>query len=461
VQAAAYVSVHDANRRARAAAGQLRTLPRSIKDKALTALAEALIGYRAELLAANRADLASGQHSDARQDRLALTERRLESLADSLLATAAAPDPLGEVLRGSRQRSGVQLSQVRVPIGVVAVLYEDDPSVIVRATALLLKAGNALLLDSYRSEVPHTEDALVRVVRDVLETHGVPADAARLLPSKGRATMRHLLTSNREVDLVIPLLARGVPPQLMAEASVPVAEVGPGNCHVYVDAAADLDQATEVVLASKVNHQTLSNSAETVLVHAAVADRFVPSLIAALREHRVTVRGDARVVALTRTYGLGCGEATETDWHADFRGPELACAVVDSLGAAIAHIERHGTGHTETVVTADQDVATAFTARVDAATITVNTPTTFAHAAANPIAPELAYSTYRLHPRGPLDLSELTTTKWVAWPARQAFSPLERSDRPLPALPRQRSADADEAPSSNRHVLSRPRHRRP
>jgi glutamate-5-semialdehyde dehydrogenase len=420
VQAAAYTRVHEANARARRAATTLRALDRSAKDKVLTALADALLHRAQEVFRANATDLAALPVEPAGLARLSITRPRLRELAYGLLTVAAAPDPIGEVLRESRQRSGMQLQQIRVPIGVVAVLVENQPEALVRAAALMLKSGNALLLHDHREGVAHTEATLVRIIREVLETHGVPADAVQLLPGDGRASIRHLLNSGGELDLIISLCARGVPRQWVAESSVPVAAIGPGNCHVYVDAAADLALAARIVLESKIPHAELSHAAEKLLVHTDVAALFVPALYTALRDRHVEVCGDERVIALVPD----CPAAGEGDWRAEYQSLKLACAVVDSCADAISHINRYGSAHTEAVVTTDPAVARMFAARVDAATIVVNTPTTFGQTSANPLDPELAYSTRRLHPRGPLKLTEFTTTKWLAWPADQGFSPL-------------------------------------
>lgn len=458
MQASRWTQVREITARARQAGEELRELDRATKDKVLTALADTLIQRRTEILDANGADLhvdrdpsrdpdrGPGPDTERRRagappdlDARKLTRQRLEDLAYGLLTTAAVPDPIGEVVRSRRQRNGVQMHQVRVPIGVVAVLHEGQPATVVRAAGLLIKTGNALVLQDCLGGAGRSNSTLVRIVREVLQTHGVPPDAVQLVPggrrSEIKASVRHLLTSGGEVDLLVPLLSRGVPPQLRAEANVPVVQIGAGNCHVYVDAAADQELAMRVVLDSKVGHESRSRAAEKVLVHADIAERFVPTLHARLREHGVTLHADRRIAALAP----GSIPVTEQDWRREYRSPDLVVAVVDSLAEATAHIARYGTGHTEAVVTGDAAVARAFTARVDAATVTVNAPTTFAHAAVNPIDPELGYSTQRLHPRGPLNLAEFTTTKWVAWPARHEFTPLAvppehaaHHDRPAP-----------------------------
>lgn len=441
LQAQAYNEVHDATARARAAVVELRVLDRSAKDKALAVLAESLIHRYDEILEANSADIHEARRAgvdDEAVDRLTLSEERVESLAYGLHTIAALPDPVGETVRGSRQRGGVELRQVRVPIGVVAVVFESQPAFVIQAAGLLLKTGNALLLHNAGGLAPRTDAALVRIVQGALATESVPPDSVQLLPPKNRAYLRHLATSRGEVDLVVPLMARGMPNQVLAEANVPVLQIGIGNCHIYIDATADAGRAIQVVLDSKIEFAAQSHSVETVLVHAAIAARFVPALCAALRQHGVSMQGDERFAAMVPD----CALAEESEWRKEHGTLGLMGAVVDTMGDAVQHIATYGSGHTEGLVTGDMSVARSFTAQVDAATITVNTPTTFAQTAGNPLDPELAFSTQRLRPRGPLTLTEFTSTKWLVWQASEEFDP------PAPPSP------------SGRRRASEPAHRR-
>jgi glutamate-5-semialdehyde dehydrogenase len=305
----------------------------------------------------------------------------------------------------------MQLCQVRVPIGVLALLFED-PMMLLRSAAMLLKTGNAALLHHLRSEVPLTEAILMTILREVLETHGVPVDAAQLLCDDYRSTTRYLLDAHGEVDLVIPILSRPIAPQLRAESTVPIADIGAGNCHVYIDAAADMTLAIDVVLDSKIPFTTLPRAAEQVLVHVDIAEAFIPRLTDALAAHEIHMHVDDK----TAHYAPAASMADSSSWRSGYGTLDLGCAVVDSVTDAVAHINRYGSGHTEAVVTSDVGVAHRFSAGVDAGMVTVNAATTFAHANANPMDPELAFSTYRLAPRGPLKLREFTTTKWLAWP---------------------------------------------
>jgi glutamate-5-semialdehyde dehydrogenase len=402
---------------------ELRSLDHSAKDKALTALAEALVERRGEVLEANALDLLASRNAGTSDDalqRLALTEPQVESLAYGLQTLAKLPDPVGEVVRSSRQRNGIELNQVRVPVGVIAVLYEGQPSMVVRAVGSLLKTGNAALLFDTHGTATHSETALARILRDALAAMGLPPDAVQLITGERRASLRHLVRVSSGVDLVVPLLTHGVPPQMLTESTVPIVTIGTGNCHIYVDAAADVRVAERVVLDSKIGYSTMSHAVETLLVHADIAATLLPGLCSALRKSAVPIHADERF----GMWALDYAAATEGDWRTEYRSLDLTCAVVDSLDDAIEHIARYGTGHTESVVTESMEVARRFVARVDAATVTVNAPTTFAHASANLIDPELAFSTQRLRPRGPLGLSELTTTKWIAWPVGQPFEHL-------------------------------------
>jgi len=405
--------VHSAARRARVAAGALAQLRRAEKDQALLAMADALRAQVEAILAANAEDVRAGQAAgmtSALVDRLTLTEQRLEAIAGGLTKVAALPDPVGEVIRGSTLANGLALRQVRVPMGVIGMVYEARPNVTVDAAGLALKSGNAALLRGSSSAV-HTNTVLVEVMREALTELGLPADAVQLLPCQDRASVHHLITARGLVDLVIPRGGAGLISSVVLGATVPTVETGIGNCHVYVDAAADLDVAERLVINSKVRRPSVCNSAETLLVHADVAERFVPSIAAALRVAGVTVHGDERFVALAP----GTVPATDEDWDTEYLSLDIAAAVVDSLDDAIAHIAEHGSQHTEAIVTTDLAAANAFTARVDAAAVVVNASTGFTDGEEFGMGAEIGISTQKLHARGPMALTELTTTKWIVW----------------------------------------------
>lgn len=425
MQARAHAQVQGAARTAREAATTLRQLDRARKDKVLRALAEMLLHWAVEILEANEADLAAAPVPYELPPHLIVTESWLEELAYGLRMVAAAPDPVGEVIRSNRQRSGMQLCQLRVPIGVVAVLFED-PAIMVRSAAMLLKTGNAAVLHHLGSVVPRTETILMTILREVLETHGIPVDSAQLLCDPYRSTTRFLLRAHGGIDLVVPVLARPIPAQMRTETTVPILDIGTGNCHVYVDASADLALALRIVVDSKLPFAGVPRAAEQVLVHADVAETFIPRLTQVLSERGVGVHVDDR----TSRYAPAAAIADAASWRSGYGTLDLGCAVVDSVVEAVAHINRYGNGHTEAVVTSDMDVAQRFSAGVDAAMVTVNAPTTFPHANANPMDPELAFSTHRLAPRGPLRLNEFTTTKWLAWPVELEFVSPAEADEP-------------------------------
>jgi glutamate-5-semialdehyde dehydrogenase len=405
--------VHQAARRARVAADELVVLRRAEKDRALLAMADALRANAASVLAANAEDVRAGQQSGMAAslvDRLTLTEQRIEGIAGGLIKVAGLPDPVGEVVRGATLPNGLQTRQVRVPMGVVGMVYEARPNVTVDAAGLTLKSGNAALLRG-SSSAAHTNHALVGVLREALTEVGLPADAVQLLPAHDRASVRHLITARGLVDLVIPRGGAGLISSVVTEATVPTVETGIGNCHVYVDASADLSMAERIVLNSKTRRPSVCNAAETLLVHADVAETFVPSVASALRRAGVTLHGDQRISALVP----GTLPVTEQDWDTEYLSLDLAAGVVDSLDDAIAHITEHGSRHTEAIVTTDLAAATAFTTRVDAAAVIVNASTGFTDGEEFGMGAEIGISTQKLHARGPMGLAELTTTKWVVW----------------------------------------------
>ncbi|KAA2266136.1 glutamate-5-semialdehyde dehydrogenase [Solihabitans fulvus] len=401
--------------RARVAAVELALATRRHKDDALHAMADALRSRVAEVLAANEEDLATGRAaglSDALLDRLALTEKRVAGVADGLLTVADLADPVSEVLRGGVLSNGLELRQVRVPLGVVGIVYEARPNVTVDAAGLALKSGNAVLLRG-SSSAERSNEALVAVLRDALAASGLPRDTVQLLPCHDRASVRHLITARGLVDLVIPRGGAGLIAAVVEQATVPTIETGVGNCHVYVDAAADLDQALRIVLNSKTRRPSVCNAAETLLVHADVAEEFVPRVVGEFRTAGVTVHGDERVLALAG--GAGVVPATEADWDTEYLSLDIAVGVVDSLDEAIGHIAAHGSGHTEAIVTSDVRAARQFTARVDAAAVVVNASTAFTDGGEFGMGAEIGISTQKLHARGPMGLAELTSSKWVVW----------------------------------------------
>ncbi|MEV0087039.1 glutamate-5-semialdehyde dehydrogenase [Saccharopolyspora sp. NPDC050642] len=406
--------VRDAARRAKRAAAELAQATRGDKDALLHAMADELVRRAPEILAANDRDVAAGRESGMPEsliDRLSLSTERVEAMADGLRTVAGLPDPVGEVVRGSVLPNGLQLQQVRVPLGVVGIVYEGRPNVTVDAAGLTLKAGNAVLLRG-SSSAEHSNTVLVSILADVVRERGLPADAVQLLPCHDRASVQHLITARGLVDVVIPRGGAGLISAVVENATVPAIETGVGNCHVYVDATADIDTALRILLNSKARRPSVCNAAETVLVHKDIAEEFLPRALAELHGVGVTVHGDERVVAVG---GSNVVAATDEDWDTEFLSLDIAAAVVDSLPDAVEHIRAHGSGHTEAIVTSDVRAARQFTVQVDAAAVMVNASTAFTDGAEFGMGAEIGISTQKLHARGPMGLPELTSTKWLAF----------------------------------------------
>jgi glutamate-5-semialdehyde dehydrogenase len=402
--------VHDVARRARAAAADLATLPRADKDAALLAMADALEERAAEVLAGNAQDVAraeQGGTSTAIVDRLRLTEPRIVGMAGGLRKVAGLPDPVGEVVRGYMLPNGLEVSQRRVPLGVVGIIYEARPNVTADAAGLCLKSGNAVLLRG-SSSAARSNAAIVAVLRDVLEDRGLPVDAIQLVEG-GHDAAKHLMRARGLVDVLIPRGGAGLIRSVVDESTVPVIETGVGNCAVYVDADADLEQALTILLNSKTQRTSVCNAAETLLVHTDIADAFLPSALKALRDAGVTVHGDDRV----RTYDKSVERVTDEDWAAEYLSLDIAAGVVDSLDAAVAHIREWGSGHTEAIVTRSLANARRFAATVDSAAVMVNASTRFTDGEEMGFGAEIGISTQKLHARGPMGLTELTSTTFV------------------------------------------------
>jgi glutamate-5-semialdehyde dehydrogenase len=403
--------VHDTARRARAAAAELAPLTRAVKDGALHAMADALVAHRQDLLAANREDVTAGREAGTPEgmlDRLALDEARIEAMAQGLRDVAALPDPVGEVVRGYTLPNGLEVRQVRVPMGVVAIVYEARPNVTVDAAGLCVKSGNAVLLrgssSAYRSNT-----ALVEVLAAAAEKAGLPADAVQLVPGTDRESVTHLLRARGLVDVVIPRGGAGLISHIVENSIVPVIETGVGNCHVYVDADADLDVAERIVLNSKTHRPSVCNAAETLLVHRAVAGEFLPRIAKAFAEAGVTVHGDHAVVSMVD----GAVPAVDADWADEYLTLDMAVAVVDSLDDAVTHIRRWTSGHTEAIVSTSAPAIKRFVSRMDSAAVMVNASTRFTDGGEFGFGAEIGISTQKLHARGPMGLPELTTTTYV------------------------------------------------
>ncbi|CDO05907.1 glutamate-5-semialdehyde dehydrogenase [Mycolicibacterium cosmeticum] len=393
--------VHDAAAAARTASRALAALSTETKNRALHQAADTVLEHTHDILAANAADLeiarAAGT-AEAMLDRLALSPQRIDGIAAGLRQVAGLPDPIGEVLRGSTLPNGLQLRQQRVPLGVVGIVYEGRPNVTVDAFGLTLKSGNAVLLRG-SSSAAQSNTALVMALREALYESGLPMDAVQLLPSADRATVTHLIQARGLVDVVIPRGGAGLIDAVVRDATVPTIETGVGNCHVYVDKAADVDTAERILLNSKTRRPSVCNSAESLLVDRAVADSVLPRLVTVLQDAGVTVHLDP----------------TEEELRAEFLSLDMAVAVVDGVEGAVAHINEYGTGHTEAIVTTDLAAAQRFTEGVDAAAVMVNASTAFTDGEQFGFGAEIGISTQKLHARGPMGLPELTSTKWIVW----------------------------------------------
>ncbi len=402
--------VHDLAQRARAAAAELAVLNRADKDAALEAMADALQERAAEVLAGNAQDVTRaepGGTSAAMVDRLRLTEQRIAGMADGLRKVAGLPDPVGEIVRGYTLPNGLEVSQRRVPLGVVGIIYEARPNVTADAAGLCLKSGNAVLLRG-SSSAERSNAAIVSVLREVLEKCGLPVDAIQLVEG-GRDAAKHLMRARGLVDVLIPRGGAGLIRSVVDESTVPVIETGVGNCTVYVDAEADLDQALAIVLNAKTQRTSVCNAAETLLVHSDVAEQFLPAVLKALHDAGVTVHGDDRVRARDDAVEL----VTDEDWAAEYLSLDIAAGVVDSLDEAVEHIRRWGSGHTEAIVTRSLTNARRFAATVDSAAVMVNASTRFTDGEELGFGAEIGISTQKLHARGPMGLTELTSTMFV------------------------------------------------
>lgn len=401
-------TLHDQLRAARRAS---RGLAAADRDAALLSIAAGLRRDASELLAANAADVAAARAEgmEAPQvDRLALDEQRLEAIAAACELVAELPDPLGRVLDGWTLRAGPHVRKVTVPFGVIGMVYESRPNVTVDAAALALKAGSAVVLRGSSSAL-RSNRALVASMRRCLPGAGVPEDAVQLLDDPGRESVTGLLRANGLVDLVIPRGGAGLIRHVVENATVPVIETGVGNCHVYVDEGADHAMAEEIAVNAKVQRPGVCNAMETLLVHVAEAARLLPTLVGRLR------RAGVEVVGCERTRDL-CPEvapATEADWDTEFLALKLAVRVVDSLDEALEHIERHGTGHSEAIVTRSLASAERFRREVDAAAVFVNASTRFNDGFEFGFGAEIGISTQKLHARGPMGLAEMVTYKYL------------------------------------------------
>ena len=398
---------------AKRASRTLAALPAGVKDAALEAVAAAIERRADEVLEANARDLEhaqEGEHGAAFLDKLRLDPARVASMVAGVRKIVSLPDPVGEVIDGWRLGNGLDVRKVRVPLGVVAVVYEARPNVTIDAAALCLKSGNAIVLRG-SSAAARSNALLGRIAGEAAAGEGVPEDAISVLAG-GRENIAELATQNGTVDLIVPRGGEGSKQSLKGVATVPVIYAASGNCHVYVDASADLDDAQAIVLNAKLQRPGVCNAAETLLVHAGVAGSFLPGVLGALAEAGVTLHGDERARAIAG--GVAIDAAGDEDWDTEYLALELAVGVVDTISDAIEHINVHGSGHSEAIVTRDTEAARAFGLGVDAACVYVNASTRFTDGGEFGMGAEIGNSTQKLHARGPIGLRELCTFKYLA-----------------------------------------------
>jgi glutamate-5-semialdehyde dehydrogenase len=398
-------------RRVRAASRQVARAPSPVRDDALRIAADLLEEEWGSLVEANRGDLAraeSGGMAASAQDRLRLTEERVRGMAAGLRGVAALADPVGEVVEGWVRPNGLRVSRVRVPLGVVGVIYENRPNVTSDAAGLCLKAGNAAFLRGSTSALASNQ-AIVGVLRRAAAKAGLPEDAVALVEDTSHETAVAFMRLRGLIDCLIPRGGPTLIAALLEHATVPYVLDGDGNCHVYIDAAADLSMALDIVVNAKAHRFGVCNAAETILVHAAVAGSFLPTMADALVAAGVELRGDERVRAVVP----GAAAAEESDFATEYLGPTVAVGVVDDLSGAMEHIARYSSGHSEAIVTSDVAAADRFVAEVDAAAVLVNASTRFIDGEELGLGAEVGISTQKLHARGPMGVRELTSVKWV------------------------------------------------
>lgn len=401
-------------RDARAASRLLARAATAQKNRALLAAADALDAARAELSHANEQDLAAGRANGlepAMLDRLALTPARIDDMIEGLRQVATLPDPIGEIRDMRYVLSGIQIGKMRVPLGVVGIIYESRPNVTIDAASLCLKSGNATILRG-GSEAIHSNQAIARCIQQGLAEAGLPAAAVQVVETTDRAAVGALISMPEYVDVIVPRGGKGLIERISREAKVPVIKHLDGICHVYIDVAADLDKAIRVADNAKTQRYAPCNTMETLLVHAGIAEQVLPPLATIYREKGVELRGDAATRALL---GADVLEATEEDWRTEYNAPILSIRIVDGLDAAIEHINTYGSQHTDAIITENFSDARRFLAEVDSASVMVNASTRFADGFEYGLGAEIGISTDKLHARGPVGLEGLTSEKYVVF----------------------------------------------
>ncbi|OFT58015.1 glutamate-5-semialdehyde dehydrogenase [Corynebacterium sp. HMSC05E07] len=400
-------------RAAKAVAPQFAQLPTPRKNEILNRAAENLIAHTEDILAANQRDIEAGRAngmSESLIDRLSLDAARIEGIAGGLRQVASLQDPVGEILQGRTMDNGIQMKQVRVPLGVMGMVYEARPNVTVDAFGLALKSGNVPLLRGSKS-AKNSNAKLVELLQDTLMEFDLPREGVQLLPCETHDSVQDLITARGLVDLVIPRGGARLINAVVENATVPAIETGTGNCHFYVDASADLDKAIDMVINGKTRRTSVCNSTECVLIDAALADDAKRRIITSLQEAGVTIHGDVKEL---EAFGVkDAVEATDEEWREEFLSMDICAKVVEGVDGAIAHIAEYTTGHTEAIAAQDADVLLTFANEVDAAAVMLNASTAFTDGEVYGMGAEIGISTQKLHARGPMALPELTSTKWI------------------------------------------------
>jgi len=405
--------VKEKAQRAKDAAHALATLSTAVKNQALLAMAQALRKRQADVLAANEEDLSRGRKeglSKAMLERLLLNEERITAMAEGLEDVAKLPDPIGNMTSVTRRPNGLQIGKMRVPLGVIGIIYESRPNVTVDAAALCLKSGNAVILRG-GSEAINSNITIAEIISQAATQAGVPEGAIQLITTTDREAVNEMMQLHGYIDVLIPRGGAGLIQTVVRNSTIPVIETGVGNCHLYVDESANLSMAKAIAINGKTQRPAVCNALETLLINARVAENFLPQISQAFQERGVEMRGCPK----TRTILPNILEATEEDWAKEYLDLVIALKVVENLEEAINHIRRYGTGHSEVIVTEDYSKALQFTNQVDAAAVYVNASSRFTDGSQFGLGAEIGISTQKLHTRGPMGLEELTTNKFVIY----------------------------------------------
>ncbi|MDD7515422.1 glutamate-5-semialdehyde dehydrogenase [Ruminococcus flavefaciens] len=399
-------------KKAKAAEAAAAGASTSQKNNALAAISKALIANKDLIIAENAKDIANAKAngmSEAKQDRLMLDEKRIEGIAKGVDEIISLADPIGEVIGGGNRPNGLQIIKTRVPLGVIGIIFESRPNVTVDAAALCLKTGNVVILKGGKEAI-NSNVCLGNIMRKAVEEAGLPADIIQVVENTDRETTNELMRLNGYVDVIIPRGSANLIQAVVKTATVPVIETGAGNCHVYVDASADLDMAVEITDNAKTQRPSVCNAIESLLVHKDIADKFLPAIAERFKKHNVKIYGCDRTIAIL---GNSVEKATETEYATEFNDFIIAVKVVDDIDEAIAHIRKYSTKHSECIVTSSLENAQKFQKQVDAAAVYVNASTRFTDGGEFGFGAEIGISTQKLHARGPMGLTELTTVKYL------------------------------------------------